>query len=68
MFFNKIDKVLVGKIEKIEQWKELDKWDYKEYNCYKMTVAVGTKKITLTDNYSKVLFSRYDLKAAKNIS
>ena len=65
LFFNKIDKIMVGTIEKIEEWKELDTFKYIEYDCYKVIVSVDNKKITIKDNYSKILFRKYEFKLCK---
>ena len=65
LFFNKINKIMDGTIEKIEEWSELDTSVYIEHDCYKIIVSVNNKKIAIQDKYSKLLFRKYEFKLAK---
>lgn len=65
LFLNKINKIMIGRIEKIEEWKELDTFKYIEYDCYKIIISVDNKKIAIQDSYSKLMFRKYEFKLCK---
>ena len=58
---NKIEKNMIGTIEKIEEWKGLDGWGDAEYDCYRITVIVGDERIIIEDEYTQGLFGKYEL-------
>jgi len=64
-FLHKIDKIMIGTIDKIEEWSELDTSKYIEHDCYKIIVSVNNKKIAIKDKYSKFLFNNYEFRLSK---
>lgn len=63
LFSNKINEIMFGTVERIEEWKETDSWGELDYDCYRIIIVVKNKRITIEDNYTKMLFRKYEFEA-----